>query len=121
MPQQSDGIAHAASPTRGVVIVSARLDWTRTQLDEDRTKRTAEIIAHVDHEKTTVVDGMLKQARVFRENQAVAERVMASNELERERGITILAKDIDPRVADGSLVPAALVQAGQASMQAQGN
>jgi GTP-binding protein len=51
------------------------------------------IIAHVDHGKTTLVDGMLKQARVFRENQVVAERVLDSNALERERGITILAKN----------------------------
>jgi len=55
--------------------------------------RNIAIIAHVDHGKTTLVDGMLHQARVFRENQAVAERVMDSNELERERGITILAKN----------------------------
>jgi GTP-binding protein len=55
--------------------------------------RNIAIIAHVDHGKTTLVDGMLKQARVFRENQQVAERVMDSNELERERGITILAKN----------------------------
>ena len=55
--------------------------------------RNIAIIAHVDHGKTTLVDGMLRQARVFRDNQAVAERVMDSNELERERGITILAKN----------------------------
>jgi hypothetical protein len=60
------------------------------------------IITHVDQGKTTLVNGMLKQARVFRENQAVAERVINSNDLERERGITILAKDLDPRRADGS-------------------
>lgn len=55
--------------------------------------RNVAIIAHVDHGKTTLVDGMLKQARVFRDNQQVAERVMDSNDLERERGITILAKN----------------------------
>ena len=55
--------------------------------------RNIAIIAHVDHGKTTLVDGMLKQARVFRENQVVMERVMDSNDLERERGITILAKN----------------------------
>ncbi|MEY3197074.1 MAG: hypothetical protein RLZZ59_442, partial [Pseudomonadota bacterium] len=50
------------------------------------------IIAHVDHGKTTLVDNMLKQSGTFRANQAVAERAMDSNDLERERGITILAK-----------------------------
>ena len=54
--------------------------------------RNIAIIAHVDHGKTTLVDEMLKQSGVFRDNQAVAERAMDSNDLERERGITILAK-----------------------------
>ncbi len=55
--------------------------------------RNIAIIAHVDHGKTTLVDEMLKQAGVFRENQVVADRVMDSNDIERERGITILAKN----------------------------
>jgi GTP-binding protein len=55
--------------------------------------RNIAIIAHVDHGKTTLVDQMFRQAGVFRENQAVQERVMDSNPLERERGITILAKN----------------------------
>ena len=55
--------------------------------------RNIAIIAHVDHGKTTLVDAMLRQSGVFRANEAVAERVMDSNELERERGITILAKN----------------------------
>jgi GTP-binding protein len=55
--------------------------------------RNIAIIAHVDHGKTTLVDAMLKQSRVFRDNQQVPERVMDSNDLERERGITILAKN----------------------------
>ena len=55
--------------------------------------RNIAIIAHVDHGKTTLVDGMLKQSGVFRENEVVVERVMDSNDLERERGITILAKN----------------------------
>lgn len=55
--------------------------------------RNIAIIAHVDHGKTTLVDGMLRQTNVFRSNQQVAERVLDSNDLERERGITILAKN----------------------------
>jgi GTP-binding protein len=54
--------------------------------------RNIAIIAHVDHGKTTLVDGMLKQSGTFRSNQSVSERAMDSNDLERERGITILAK-----------------------------
>ena len=55
--------------------------------------RNIAIIAHVDHGKTTLVDAMLKQSGIFRANEQVAERVMDSNDLERERGITILAKN----------------------------
>ena len=55
--------------------------------------RNVAIIAHVDHGKTTLVNEMLKQGGIFRENQSVADRVMDSNDLERERGITILAKN----------------------------
>lgn len=54
--------------------------------------RNVAIIAHVDHGKTTLVNEILKQGGIFRENQSVADRVMDSNDLERERGITILAK-----------------------------
>ena len=56
--------------------------------------RNIAIIAHVDHGKTTLVDAMLKQSGVFRENQAITERVMDSNDLEKERGITILSKNL---------------------------
>src|SRR5260370_17236834 len=54
--------------------------------------RNIAIIAHVDHGKTTLVDAMLRQSGIFRANEQVADRVMDSNALERERGITILAK-----------------------------
>ncbi|PHU22311.1 GTP-binding protein TypA/BipA -like protein [Capsicum chinense] len=55
--------------------------------------RNIAIVAHVDHGKTTLVDSMLKQAKVFRDNQFVQERIMDSNDIERERGITILSKN----------------------------
>ena len=55
--------------------------------------RNIAIIAHVDHGKTTLVDAMLRQSGAFRANEAVVDRVMDSNDLERERGITILAKN----------------------------
>ena len=62
--------------------------------------RNVAIIAHVDHGKTTLVDEMLKQSGVYRENQEVVERVMDSNDLERERGITILAKNTAVQYGD---------------------
>ena len=71
------------------------VDTTETQ-QALRTRsdiRNVAIIAHVDHGKTTLVDGLLKQGKVFRENQQVGELIMDSNDLERERGITILSKN----------------------------
>jgi GTP-binding protein len=62
--------------------------------------RNIAIIAHVDHGKTTLVDQMLKQSNIFRDNQMVRERFLDSNDLERERGITILSKNISIRYKD---------------------
>ncbi len=66
---------------------------------QDKIRNIA-IIAHVDHGKTTLVDEMLKQGGIYRENQAVVDRVMDSGDLERERGITILAKNTSVRYKD---------------------
>src|SRR4030067_3815781 len=57
--------------------------------------RNIAIIAHVDHGKTTLVDAMLKQSKVFRDNQKVGDLIMDSNALEREKGITIMSKNTD--------------------------
>ncbi|XP_022152038.1 putative elongation factor TypA-like SVR3, chloroplastic [Momordica charantia] len=65
----------------------------KSQLMRRQDIRNIAIVAHVDHGKTTLVDAMLKQAKVFRDNQVVKERIMDSNDLERERGITILSKN----------------------------
>ncbi|MEJ7711574.1 MAG: GTP-binding protein [Pyrinomonadaceae bacterium] len=68
--------------------------------EEIKNIRNIAIIAHVDHGKTTLVDAMLKQSGTFRENEAVRDRVMDSMDLERERGITIMAKNTAVRYGD---------------------
>jgi GTP-binding protein len=79
-------------------------NWNCNVITERKDLRNIAIIAHVDHGKTTLVDGLLKQARVFRENQQVAERVMDSYALERERGITILAKNTAIEIWDETIL-----------------
>src|SRR3954454_12216883 len=69
-------------------------------MDASRNLRNICIIAHVDHGKTTLVDFLLKQAGTFKQHQAMQDRVMDSMDLERERGITILAKNTSVRVGD---------------------
>src|SRR5271156_5953209 len=72
-------------------VLNAPTDHSEAQ-QHNRLTRNIAIIAHVDHGKTTLVDAMLNQSGLFRDNEQVVERMMDSNELERERGITILAK-----------------------------
>src|SRR5690242_5395561 len=72
----------------------------KVPMHSNETIRNVAIIAHVDHGKTTLVDAMLRQSGLFRANEAVVERMMDSNELERERGITILAKATGLRYHD---------------------
>ncbi len=83
---------HPCLPRRGLGA-SATLDLSRPLCGARVNFRNVAIIAHVDHGKTTLVDALLQQSGVFRANQEHRERVMDSNELERERGITILAKN----------------------------
>src|SRR5689334_18342348 len=73
----------------------SRITVGMTQTNQQRREviRNIAIIAHVDHGKTTLVDALLRQSGIFRANEHVAERVMDSMDLERERGITIMAKN----------------------------
>jgi GTP-binding protein len=83
------------SETQGTVVEADTQvrDAIRRDVVRRDDIRNVAIIAHVDHGKTTLVDGLLKQSKIFRENQQVGELILDSNELERERGITILAKN----------------------------
>lgn len=76
---------------------------TKSQLVRRNDIRNIAIVAHVDHGKTTLVDAMLRQSKVFRDNQFVQERIMDSNDLERERGITILSKNTSITYKDSKI------------------
>ena len=100
--------------SRSTVPSTAIATATRADL------RNVAIVAHVDHGKTTLVDAMLWQTGAFRSNQAVVERVLDSGDLEREKGITILAKQTDHRRTAGrastsSTRPATPTSAGRSS------
>ena len=73
--------------------IQAPIEESEPNIETATNIRNIAIIAHVDHGKTTLVDAMLHQTNVFRSNQQVEERILDSNDLERERGITILAKN----------------------------
>src|ERR687895_404475 len=81
------------------MAVASPLQQSRTSI-ANPFRRNIAIVAHVDHGKTTLVDAMFQQAGIFRANERVAERAMDTNELERERGITILAKNTAVRYQD---------------------
>jgi translation elongation factor EF-4 len=89
-------------------IADARITYTvlmprpplSSQEIANPARRNVAIVAHVDHGKTTLVDAILHQSSIFRANERVAERVMDSNELERERGITSLSKNTAIHYAD---------------------
>jgi len=90
--------APSYSSMRGHMVVAAAAAPVEEKRDSEEVGmnnelRNIAIIAHVDHGKTTLVDAMLKQSKVFRANQSVETRIMDSNDLERERGITILSKN----------------------------
>ncbi|XP_043719547.1 putative elongation factor TypA-like SVR3, chloroplastic isoform X2 [Telopea speciosissima] len=96
---KSLNFCHTSSTSNRTAIKCSVSEVTETatgkknQLMTRRDIRNIAIVAHVDHGKTTLVDAMLKQSKVFRDNQFVQERIMDSNDLERERGITILSKN----------------------------
>ena len=76
------------------MVTATRQSETTTDMTRDPAHlRNIAIIAHVDHGKTTLVDGLLKQSNIFRDPDAAGELIIDSNDLERERGITILAKN----------------------------
>src|ERR671939_69623 len=82
-----------ASPSFPTIVMECSARWAELPSMKRNDLRNIAIIAHVDHGKTTLVDAMLKQSHIFRDNQQVAERDLDSNDLERERGITIMSKN----------------------------
>eukprot|EP00899_Mesostigma_viride_P023282 jgi/Mesvir1/4138/Mv13050-RA.1 len=99
VPSSSRSAQPAPRTTTSALAVEAPITSSKKLVTKDGIRNIA-IIAHVDHGKTTLVDAMLKQSKVFRSNQKVEERIMDSNDLERERGITILAKNTAIRYKD---------------------
>jgi GTP-binding protein len=101
MPPHCGGSDTDARPeAQHMTMAQSRTEATTGDLAVRDHLRNVAIIAHVDHGKTTLVDAMLWQSGVFRENQDVVERVMDSNDLEREKGITILAKNTSVRFGE---------------------
>src|SRR5215218_779245 len=98
MPHSSSVAAHSR-PKRTIDLLMSHASMSRESMSERTDIRNIAIIAHVDHGKTTLVDAMLWQQGAFRANQDVAERVLDSMDLEREKGITILAKNTAVRYA----------------------
>ena len=87
------GGIEVADPVYGGAEIDQVTNNTPQKAGHPMSMRNIAIIAHVDHGKTTLVDCLLKQSGTFRENEAMAERAMDSNDLERERGITILGEN----------------------------
>ena len=81
-------------------LLFALMGGIEKPMSTNENLRNIAIIAHVDHGKTTLVDAMLQQSHIFRSNEQVAERVMDSGDLERERGITILSKNTAVKYGD---------------------
>src|SRR4029077_15899040 len=91
--RDDDAGPHCLGAERDYIALQHAGEMPAIRFPDPRMKlRNVAIIAHVDHGKTTLVDRLLQQSGAFRENQRVAERALDSNDLERERGITILAK-----------------------------